>query len=684
MKLFFRVKCSYMFVLVCIFFSLSCTDQESPDNTEGLAVLRVSVGNDAAQEVSTKATFNESGIYNLHVLVYNGSGNLIGHGYSNTGNSVTLTTRVGTGNTVYAIANTYNSTLFDGFVATSELKLKTLLSSTSTLEGIKVSDSSTSGLVMSGSKSNVTISSSGTTISSSDFAISRLSAKITLNITGLNGIVITGYAIKNLPKKGYIVARPNTNESLVTDLAVGDDASSTSTDRFDTSVTGLSTSSYATSFYMYENRRGGRVNVSGTTGTSTNEREKVTYAPTGSTYVDISAKGTTFSSVYRVYLGADNSQNYSVKRNVNYTYNITLKGAMSYDTRVTTSILVTPTAVSASNCYMLTPGSAIRIPVSRANSAISGSIPDVTKNWDADLLWTDNSAGLASNGVIENIVADYSNGGIIVKAGTAEGNALVVVKNLSGTILWSWHIWVTSYNPNTGTTYTYNGYTWMDRNLGAKNATIGSAGAFGFFYQWGRKDPFPGPNANTAGNGNIITLYDRYGNALVRNSTGLKVEAVTNTVANYLQKSINNPLTFYAGVSGNDTDWYSYNAGTHNDYLWSTSSGTKNIYDPCPIGWRAPYATASTLWSGLSQSWDYTYLGQNWGATLGWWPAAGHPSGTDYAFAVGSGFFWTAQFSGTKGCYLDFYPVSPPDVTWTYGGGNMVRSLGASERCVKE
>jgi len=102
---------------------------------------------------------------------------------------------------------------------------------------------------------------------------------------------------------------------------------------------------------------------------------------------------------------------------------------MSYDTRVTTNILLTPTAVSESNCYMVTPGSAIRIPVSRANTAIAGSIPDVTKNWDTDLLWTDNSTGLASNGVIENIVADYSNGGIIVKAGTAEGNAVVVVKN---------------------------------------------------------------------------------------------------------------------------------------------------------------------------------------------------------------------------------------------------------------
>jgi len=676
-------KCILIILLFCVFLG-SCTDPDFASDNEGIAVLRVSVGNAAAQEITTKATFNESGIYNLHVLVYNSIGELVGYGYSSTGNSVTLKTRVGEGNTVYAVANTYNPSLFDGSVATSESKLKTLLSSTSTLEGIKVSDSSTSGLVMSGSKSNVIISSSGTTISSSDFTISRLAAKITLNITGLNGIVITGYTIKNIPKKGYIVARPNTNESLTTDLAVGDDASSTSSDRFDTSVTGLSTSNYTTSFYMYENRRGGRVSVSGTTGTSTNEREKVTYAPTGSTYVDISAKGATFSSVYRVYLGADNCQNYSVKRNVNYTYNINLKGAMSYDTRVTTSILVTPTAVSESNCYMVTPGSAIRIPVSRANTAIAGSIPDVTKNWDTDLLWTDNSAGLASNGVIENIVADYSNGGIIVKAGTAEGNALVVVKNLSGTILWSWHIWVTSYNPNTGTAYTYNGYTWMDRNLGAKNATVGSAGAFGFFYQWGRKDPFPGPNANTSGNGNIVTLYDRYGNALVRNSTGLKVEAVTNAVANYLQKSINNPLTFYAGDSNNDTDWYSYIAGTHNNYLWSTSSGTKNIYDPCPIGWRVPYVTEPALWSGLSQSWDYTNLGQNWGITLGWWPGAGHPSGTDYAFAVGTGFYWTAQFSGTKGCYLDFYPVDlANNITWTYGGGTMVRALGASERCVK-
>ena len=674
----------FLIVLLFCAFLGSCTDPDVANDNEDVAVLKVLVGSSESQNISTKSTFSETGIYNLHVLVYNSSGELIGYGYSSMGNSVTLATRVGTGNTVYAVANTYNSSLFDGSVAATESQLKKFLNSTSTLDGIKVGDGSTSGLVMVGSKINVAISSSGTTIPSDQFLVTRLSAKITLTITGYNGITITGYTIKNLPKKSYIVARPNANESLLTDIVVGDDASSTSNDRFDSSVTGLSVSNCSTSFYMYENRRGGRVSVSGTTGTSINEREKVTYAPTGSTYVDISAKGTTFSSVYRVYLGADNCQNYNVKRNVNYTYNISLKGAMSYDTRVTTNILLTPTAVSESNCYMVTPGSAIRIPVSRANTAIAGSIPDVTKNWDTDLLWTDNSTGLASNGVIENIVADYSNGGIIVKAGTAEGNAVVVVKNLSGTILWSWHIWVTNYNPNTDKTYTFNGFTWMDRNLGAKNATIGSAGAFGFFYQWGRKDPFPGPNANTSGNGNIITLYDRYGNALVRNSTGLKVEAVTSAVTNYLQKSINNPLTFYAGVSNNDYDWYSYNAGVYNDYLWVTSSGTKNIYDPCPIGWRIPNSTEPTLWANLSASWDGTNLGQNWGTNLGWWPASGHPSCGDYGFAVGSGFFWTAQTSGTKGCYMDFYPTSPPTVTWTFGGGISNRAYGASERCVKE
>lgn len=662
-------KIYIVFYLLFSFFLYSCTDESTSNNNEETAVLKVVVGSSQSQEVSTRTTFNEDGIHNLHVLVYNSSHNLIGSGYSSTGNSVTLTTRVGTGNTVYAIANTYNSSLFDGSVATSEPKLITLLSSTSTLEGIMVSGSTTSGLVMSGSKTGVNISSSGTTISSSDFKISRLAARINLNIKGYSGITITGYTIKNVPKKGYIVARPNTNESLITDLAVGDDASSTSSDRFDVPVTGLNTTGiYSTSFYMYENRRGGR--VSGT-GTSTNEREKVTYAPTGATYIEIYAKGTTFNSVYKVYLGADNCQNYNVKRNVNYTYDINLRGAMSYDTRVTTNILVTPTAVAESNCYMVTPGSVIRIPVSRANTAVPGVIPDVTKNWDADLLWTDNSAGLAANGVIENIVADYPNGGILVKAGSSEGNAVVVVKNLSGTTLWSWHIWVTSYNPDaSGSYYVHNSYTWMNRNLGATSATPGAAGSAGLLYQWGRKDPFPGLfDLNQA---TEKPIYDTYG--AIKTINFVPVPNVTNN----LLSSIANPSTIYYNYSTSPYDWYTY-SGPQNNTLWGTS---KTIYDPCPVGWHLPAyntATSTSPWSEIiSSTRTWTAGAVITSPVSAYYPAAGYRWAGGGISNDGNGHYWCAVASLTD---VNAYTLSVTSgyLRLDYGS----RTSSYSVRCVK-
>ncbi len=62
-------------------------------------------------------------------------------------------------------------------------------------------------------------------------------------------------------------------------------------------------------------------------------------------------------------------------------------------------------------------------------------------------------------------------------------------------IVWSWHVWVTGYDPEAdifewtdanGITYKY-----MDRNLGALSAEKYSKDALGLMYQWGRKDPFP-------------------------------------------------------------------------------------------------------------------------------------------------------------------------------------------------
>ncbi len=61
-------------------------------------------------------------------------------------------------------------------------------------------------------------------------------------------------------------------------------------------------------------------------------------------------------------------------------------------------------------------------------------------------------------------------------------------KDASGTILWSWHIWLTDKPEDQ--VYKNNAGTMMDRNLGATSATPGDVKALGLLYQWGRKDPF--------------------------------------------------------------------------------------------------------------------------------------------------------------------------------------------------
>lgn len=84
---------------------------------------------------------------------------------------------------------------------------------------------------------------------------------------------------------------------------------------------------------------------------------------------------------------------------------------------------------------------------------------------------------------------------ISVETENQSGNAVIAMK-VNGKIYWSWHIWCTDYDPNLeGGQQEFNGYTWMDRNLGATynnyDEKQGGIESKGFLYQWGRKDPFP-------------------------------------------------------------------------------------------------------------------------------------------------------------------------------------------------
>lgn len=139
------------------------------------------------------------------------------------------------------------------------------------------------------------------------------------------------------------------------------------------------------------------------------------------------------------------------------------------------------------------------------------------------------------------------------------GNALIAVKDASDNILWSWHIWVVDFDPFASAQIYPSGAMMMDRNLGALVSDINDVRSFGFFYQWGRKDPF-------AGSGDGI----KYGEFAYTTGEIKNVAKDDNT--NTLAYSILHPDTIIT-----KSDW-------NKDKTYWTSS--KTAYDPCPIGWR--------------------------------------------------------------------------------------------------
>jgi hypothetical protein len=324
---------------------------------------------------------------------------------------------------------------------------------------------------------------------------------------------------------------------------------------------------------------------------------------------------------------------------------------------------------SEANCYMLAPGDSINIPVSRVTTA-GGTLTSV---WTAGLLWTDNSNKLSASGVVSSITADITNGYIKVLTGSAEGNAVIYIKNSSNVIIWSWHLWVTKYDPDGDSiTYIHNNYTFMDRNLGATTSTGANANSYGLLYQWGRKDPFPG--STTLSTSTTTTIYTASGAAT------LTLDSVK--VAENLTNSISNPLTFYYGRTANEFDWFSATAGVHNDSLWGGYSldkpAAKSVYDPCPLGWRVPtWENNESPWSNFPDSWGATAFGDTWDGDF--WAAAGrrrYQSGV-LQYISDYGYYWSGSATDMYGYCLEF------NVTGVNTAFKLNRASGLPVRCVK-
>ena len=690
---------NYIGLLFVFLFLVSCTQNDKTEEGK-TAVIRLLVSS-SSSNVNTRSdelsTAEEDAINDIHVLVYNSQGELIGHkytSYSSSNPAITVETRSSNSNcTIYGIANTGSSTYFDG-KAYSEDHLKTLVTEDlSSVDGIKKGTSGSQYFLMSGSLIVPGIDPGISTVST-PLSLSRLAAKIKFKITGNNGITITDYCVKNVPKNSYLAEHTSTDGATswlstgVTTLAEG---TTSVTDQY---------------FYMYENLKGGRTG----TGTPTDQTGKALYAPANSTYIEIHAKSSTFNGLFKIYLGADNTSDYNIKRNNSYTYDIQLLGPGYADTRVThygfslaannsTQNNSNVYSSGVSNCYIVAPGGTVYIPVIRANQSDLGlQISNITSSteWDASLLWqTENNLV-----TVTNPSEARADGCFRVDASAAKsGNAVVAVKNTSGTILWSWHIWVTSYNPdNGGTTNSYNSRTWMDRNLGATSTNIPTSSdisSFGLLYEWGRKDPFPGARSLSIAIGSRLSayIYNQNGVLLDDETTDTSASGIVDVqapgnISGNIAYSVAHPTWFIYGTSANNSDWYSNVNGVKNDNLWGGASiitpGIKTIYDPCPAGWRVPsWINSLSPWNGFdATNFAWTQYGRNYPSINTFYPAPGFRVASSGAFSnVGTGgYYWTSSIKDANvACDLDFM------TTYVYSSyTTAVRSYGISIRCCKE
>lgn len=295
---------------------------------------------------------------------------------------------------------------------------------------------------------------------------------------------------------------------------------------------------------------------------------------------------------------------------------------------------------NSANSYMVLPGGSVEIPCGKpylvAEKFADLHKPNLTDKVTLELLWQDSQGLIDRLELVDGDHGPYSKFRVTTKSTGAKGNALVAVRmgangNASDPIVWSWHIWVTDYNPNNnanGATYAHNNgekdYTFMDRNLGAVSISTSDANTIGLLYQWGRKDPFTG--ADRFGQIDLAgrVIYDITGtkltesHELVAGETGTGIKYVLASKAgagasNNLAYSIKSPTTFLYGKfedSSKPMDWYGTNEDnpTTNDQLWGMS-GAKSDFDPCPAGWRVPaYSATKSPWAkfeGVEDDWGW-------------------------------------------------------------------------------
>ncbi|MCD8091587.1 MAG: hypothetical protein LUF01_01585 [Bacteroides sp.] len=467
-------------------------------------------------------------------------------------------------------------------------------------------------------------------------------------------------------------------------------------------------------------------------------------APNYATYIELIGSYTSSGSAeasemtYVIYLGDGyDVNNYDVQRNHSYQIIANIKGKnTTSDLRVTDYINLS--ADGLANCYLASKDNhkycfngtvrgngnaedhaALQYPgqgVSLMPSKVVDSAPDAVtipagEIKEAFLVWE------TAAGIISNVKWNEASGRVNFETGTVKGNAMIAVRNASGKILWSWHIWRTngvglkeldeSYKVKMQTSNKRFIYV-MDRNIGSNFVSIPPSyadctGGNGLYYQFGRKDPFPGTYSSTTGE------QHKFSNTPSPGSTAFML-SIEKPFLFYWLNSV--PYNWISSAKLNSTDWKMSNC------LWGDNSknsgniidqepwdGKKTIYDPSPAGWRV--APADT-WTGILKS-NYSfnntfvsnlfnYINVVGGFSNGYTVYSvadenryiylcatgyyGYDGGTQVSYGKEYGYGWLSSPGGsdsTDAAYLSIFRVSLIGIV-----GKMYRAFGFPVRCVKE
>lgn len=268
------------------------------------------------------------------------------------------------------------------------------------------------------------------------------------------------------------------------------------------------------------------------------------------------------------------------------------------------------------NCYIVTESGNYSFKVVKGNS--TSLIENAVQ---AELLWESFGTNIAPNKGDLITDVEYSDRYVTFSASNNKGNAVIAVKDETGDILWSWHIWLTDQPEDQ--IYHNDAGIMMDRNLGATSAKNNNIGAFGLLYQWGRKDPFLGASSTDV-------------TSVSRSTIPWPTPIASNSSTGTIEYTISHPTTFVT-FNSNNSDWY-YTGDTSTDKTrWQAE---KTIYDPCPPGYKIPTGGGDGIWAKALYSQA---------------PLEEHPSDYKNGFNFGSEGDATNKLTSSSSCY---YPAA--------------------------